>query len=178
MLEGIWLKADGLRRYVFYSDGSYDEENWDGSSWTIVSEGDYTYNTANQDLELDQTDGNELVRDIIMNTAATRMALGEDALTGGNASTLLGTWVGGFTVDSSTIEDEWVFTATTISHSNVAGTATGDVIIDTTATEFEVNNSSDTGVLANGGYKYIVIGDGITISEVGDTAVDKYYVKQ
>ena len=76
------------------------------------------------------------------------------------------------------IEDEWVFTAMTISHSNVAGTATGDVIIDTTATEFEVTSSSDPGVLAMGGYKYIVIGDGITISEEGDPAVDKYYDKQ
>jgi len=179
LLEGTWIQEDNSRRWIFRSDGSYDEDTWDGSSWNPASYGDYTYNTINQDLELDdQMNGNAVVYDIIMNTAANRMALGPDALTGGNTSTLIGTWIGGFTVDSSTIEDEWVFTATTISHSNVAGTATGDVIIDTTATEFEVTSSSDPGVLAMGGYKYIVIGDGITISEEGDPAVDKYYDKQ
>ena len=49
-------------------------------------------NTINQDLELDdQMNGNAVVYDIIMNTAANRMALGPDALTGGNTYTLIGT---------------------------------------------------------------------------------------
>jgi hypothetical protein len=50
--------------------------------------------------------------------------------------------------------------------------------INTTATEFTVSGSDNTGVLADGTYQYIVIGDGITISEAGDTAVTKYYDKQ
>ena len=181
MLVGTWIQADDSRRFIFYSDGAYDEDTWDGSSWTSASYGDYTYNTLNQDLELDDVmNGNMVVYDIIMNTAATRMSLGVDALTGGDTSTLLGTWVGGFTVDSTTREVTWIFgSGGTISHTNLLGnTATGDLILDITMTEFEVENSTDTGVLANGGYQYIVIGDGITISEEGDTAVTSYYDKQ
>ncbi len=49
--------------------------------------------------------------------------------------------------------------------------------IDTAAKQFTVTGSSDDGVLADGIYTYIVIGDGITISEAG-TAVDAYYDKQ
>lgn len=182
-LVGTWVKADGLQRYVFYSDGSYDEDDRTStsSSWDSLSYGTYTYNTIQQDLVLeDVMNGNAVARDIIINTAANRMALGVDALSGGETSTLIGSWVGGSTVDSVTTEVQWIFNSDgTISHTNLLGnTANGNFIIDTTATEFEVTNSSAPGVLATGGYKYIVIGDGITISEAGDAAVDKYYDKQ
>lgn len=181
MLEGTWLREDGNYRWTFNSDRTFTEENWNGSAWEIVSDGDYIYNTINQDLELDdQMNGNAVVYDIIMNTAADRMALGVDALTGGNTSTLLGTWTGGFTVDSTPFEDTWIFNSNnTFSYTNLSGnTATGDVIINTAATEFTVSGSNNTGVLANGTYQYMVIGDGITISEAGDPAVDRYYDKQ
>ena len=180
LLDGTWVKADDEYRWTFNStNSSFVEENWVGSAWQTVSDGDYSYNASQHDLELDdQMNGNEVVYDIIMNSEADRMALGEDALTGGNTSTLLGTWVGGFTVDGVTMEHEWVLTSTTISHTNFTGnTATGDVSIDTAAKQFTVSSSSDAGVLATGIYNYIMIGDGITISEAG-TAVDAYYDKQ
>jgi len=183
LLEGTWIQADDSRRWIFRADESYDEDTWDGSSWVPASYGDYTYNTVNQDLGLDdQMNGNATVYDVIMNETTSRMSLGVDALTGGNTSTLIGTWVGGFTVDGVTKEVTWVFDTSTnpdtITHTNLLGnTATGEVSIDTAATEFEVTSSSDTGVLANGTYQYIIIGDGITISEAGDP-VDKYYDKQ
>ena len=123
----------------------------------------------------------EVAYDIIMNSGADRMALGEDALTGGNSSTLLGTWVGGSTVDGVTMEVAWVFTPTppnNISCTNQMGsTATGTVSIDTGAKQFTVTGSGDETLLLNGTFNYIVIGDGITISKVNE-AVDAYFDKR
>ena len=181
-LEGRWVRGDGDHRWSFYSDRYFVEESWDGSKWNAVSDGDYAYNSSQQRLELDdQMHGNTVAYDIIMNSAADRMALGEDALSGGNSSTLLGTWVGGFTVDGVTMEVRWVFTPTppdNISYTNQMGnTATGDVSINTGAKQFEVTGSGDEPLLANGTYNYIVIGDGITISEVGQS-VNAHFNKQ
>lgn len=179
ILEGTWGRADGVHRWTFYSDRSFVEESWDGTNWLAVSDGDYAYNTSQQHLELDdQMNGFEVAYDIIMNAATDRMALGENALTGGNSSTLLGTWVGGFTASGGTFEATWSFISTTISHTNLLGnTATATVTIDTGAKQFTVSGSTDTGVLANGTYNYLAIGDGITISQVGE-AVDAYFDKQ
>jgi hypothetical protein len=178
-LEGRWVRGDGDHRWSFYSDRYFVEESWDGSKWNAVSDGDYAYNSSQQRLELDdQMNGWEVAYDIIMNSETDRMALGEDALTGGNSSTLLGTWVGGFTVDGVTMEVTWFFASGSISHTTFMGnTATGDVSINTEAKRFTVSDSTNTAVLANGTYNYIVIGDGITISEVGD-AVVAYFDKQ
>ena len=181
-LEGRWVRGDGDHRWSFYSDRSFVEESWDGTKWVAVSDGDYAYNSSQQRLELDdQMNECEVAYDIIMNSGADRMALGENALTGGNSSTLLGTWVGGSTGDGVTMEVTWVFTPTppnNISYTNQMGnTATGSVSINTGAKQFTVTGSGDETLLKNGTYNYLVVGDGITISKVGEV-VDAYFDKQ
>jgi hypothetical protein len=108
--------------------------------------------------------------DLLLNASADRMAQGVDALRGGDTSTLLGTWVGTNQFPASTHTRTWTFTAGTISlHEVVSGisdnSASGDVAINTGAKTFAVTNSDNTITLSNGTYNYMVIGDGVTVSD-------------
>jgi hypothetical protein len=167
MLLGIWLSNDADERLTFYSDDTFLVETFTGS-WNPFMNGTFSYSDTTHQLTLNS--GGTIIMDLLLNTSVDRMAQGVDALRGGDTSTLLGTWVGTNRLPSSTHTRTWTFTSGTISlHEVVSGisdnSASGTVVIDTVGKTFTVSSSTNTSTLSNGTYNYMVIGDGVTVSD-------------
>ena len=167
MLLGVWLSNDADERWTFNSDDTFLTEIFTGS-WDTFMNGTFSYNDTTHKLSLNS--GGTIVMDLLLNAAGDRMAQGVDALRGGDTATLLGTWVGENELPSATHTRTWTFTSGTVSlHVVITGsiddTATGTVAIDTFAKTFTVSDSTSTSTLSNGIYNYMVIGNGVTISD-------------
>jgi len=177
MLLGVWLSSDADERWTFNSDDTFENEMPNGT-WTTFMEGTFSYNDTSHRLTLDS--GSPLVMDLLLNESVDRMAQGVDALRGGDTSTLLGTWEGEVVYPGATHTRTWTFTAGgAISyHEVITGltddSASGDVAIDTLAKTFTVSSSTDTSVLDNGEYNYMVIGEGVTVSDNPGEALEYF----
>lgn len=182
-LVGTWVRSDGEERWIFRTDDTFDNDMYDGSTWTTFMSGTYDYNPSPATLTLTPSSSGTFSMALILNPSADRMVQGLDALSGGDASTLVGTWEGTLeTTSGDTLTNTWTFTSGTpdeVSHTNsAANSGSGEVSIDTTAKEFTVSSSDNTSasVLPDGTYSYLVIGDGITIAEPTESIV--YFDKQ
>ena len=167
MLLGVWLSNDADERWTFNSDDTFLVETFTGS-WNPFMDGTFSYSDTTHQLTLNS--GGAIIMDLLLNASVDRMAQGVDALRGGDTSTLLGTWVGTNQLPSATHTRTWTFASGTISlHEVVTGftddSASGSVAIDTFGKTFTVTFSTDTSTLSNGTYNYMVIGDGVTVSD-------------
>ena len=166
MLLGVWLSNDADERWTFNSDDTFLVETFTGS-WNPFMDGTFSYSDTTHQLTLNS--GGAIIMDILLNASVDRMAQGVDALRGGDTSTLLGTWVGTNQLPTATHTRTWTFASGTISlHEVVTGftdnTGSGNVAIDTVGKTFTVSSSTGT-TLSNGVYNYMVIGDGVTVSD-------------
>jgi hypothetical protein len=176
MLLGVWLSNDADERWTFNSDDTFLCETFTGT-WDPFMSGTFSYSDTTHKLTLNS--GGTIIMDLLLNAGGDRMAQGVDALRGGDTATLLGTWVGENRLPSATHTRTWTFTAGTISlHQVVSGitddTANGTVTIDTVGKTFTVSGSDDTLTLSNGIYDYMVIGDGVTISDDAGQPVEYF----
>ena len=167
MLLGVWLSNDADERWTFNSDGTFLVETFTGS-WNPFMNGTFSYSDTTHQLTLNS--GGTIIMDLLLNASGDRMAQGVDALRGGDTGTLLGTWVGENRLPSATHTRTWTFTAGTISlHEVVSGisddSASGTVVIDTFGKTFTVSGSTGASTLSDGIYNYVVIGDGVTVSD-------------
>jgi hypothetical protein len=185
MLVGTWLSNDVDERWTFRSDDTFLVETDPGTGWGDFMNGTFTYIDADHQLTL--YSGGTIIMDLLLNATHDRMAQGVEALRGGDTGTLLGTWEGEVILPSATQTHTWIFSAGSLTYNEkitgsfpVDETANASVTIDTIGMDFTVSSSDNTSVLPNANYEYIIIGDGVVISDpdnLGDPDELQYFDK-
>jgi hypothetical protein len=181
MLVGTWVSNDGYYRYTFDSDDTFVQD-YDDDGWETALEGIFDYDHATRKLTLDS--GTPWVLDVLLDRDTGRMSMGVDALSGGNTSTFLGTWVGHADLGTFVQTHTWMFTPTAVTYQvlmtgtmAIDYTVTGSVAIDTSARTFTVSDSTDPVKLSNGTYDYVAIDDGVTIADYPAGDLD-FFIRQ
>jgi hypothetical protein len=187
LLVGTWVANDMQDRLIFNDDGTFVSEVFNGGTWDEFMGGSFAFIQSDDELTL-TVNGNDIVQNLILNSGGDTFGTALDAFTGGDTATLLGTWTSTqVTVSPSlSVTRTWTFGATTVSYKETVkiginppstNTYTGDVTIDTVANNFTVSNSSDPLSFQNDIYDYLVLGDGVVITDPDDMEIT-YYEKQ
>jgi hypothetical protein len=187
LLLGTWLANDMEDRLIFNDDGSFSSERDNGGTWEVFMSGTYVYSQSENRLTLTSS-GTDVVQNLILNSSQDRFGIALDAFLGGDTSTLLGTWTSTQSAPSLSDTRTWTFTATQVWYTISVTIGTdpplitnydGNVAIDTVAGTFDVTSSSDPdpGDFPNGTYEYLVLGDGVVITDPNDMEIT-YYDKQ
>jgi hypothetical protein len=199
-LVGSWkdMSETNGEIYTFNKDGSFKAEGYKDADSTYYEymNGTFSYDLSTNKIMLyvenlslvfgDPMDSVDLPFTWTFEMENDKFIFGLDACFGGDTSTLLGNWEGSQTDITKQLHN-WSFTSTTITHSYdykqlddtpiTSGSATGSVTIDTANNTFTVSGSTDTGVIQDDTYKYIVIGDAISIAD-SPTENPTFYEKQ
>jgi hypothetical protein len=182
ILVGTWLANDMEDRLIFRDDGTFTSETDNAGTWEEFLSGTYTYAQDVNQLTF-TSNGSDIVQNLILNGAQDTLGIALDAFLGGDTATLLGTWTSTQTVSTLTVTREWVFTASTVSYTVTTSTPpatdtdTGTVSINAVVGTFTITSSSDPADLPNDTYDYIVLGDGVVITDPNDMDIT-YYLKQ
>jgi len=185
LLVGTWLANDMEDRLIFNEDGSFSSEIDNGGTWEVFMSGTYVYSQSGNQLTL-TVNGNDIVQNLILNSSQDRFGMALDAYLGGDTATLLGTWTSTQSAPSLSDTRTWTFSATQVWYTVSVTIGTnppstdennGNVDIDTVLGNFEVTSSTDPVDFPNGTYNYLVLGDGVVITDPNDMEIT-YYDKQ
>jgi hypothetical protein len=187
LLIGIWLANDLVDRLIFRDDGTFVSETFNGATWDEFISGTFVYIQSDNELTL-TVNGNDLIQNLILNSSQDTLGMALDAYTGGDTATLLGTWTSTQVIESSSLSvtRTWTFGVSKVWYDKTVKIGTnppttdtynGDVSINTVANTFTVTFSDDTINLPNDTYDYLVLGDGVVITDPNDMEIT-YYEKQ